>query len=106
MNKKLKITEVGCSTVAAKATAFPKLSMQDPRLLAAKSIKDQHIEQLLQIPGVSAAGLGLTKGGSNELAILVFVKKGPGFNAAAGMIPARLGNLPVVIRETSGFKAM
>jgi len=106
VNKKLKITEVGCTKGAASAVAFKELSMEDPRILAAKTIKDQHIDELFQIPGVAAAGLGLTKAGSDELAILIFVKKGPGFDAAAGMIPARLGNLPVVIRETSGFKTM
>jgi len=81
--------------------------MQDPRMMAAKTIKDQHKEKLFEIPGVVGAGLGLVNGNANELAILVFVKKGSrAATAASGIVPARIGNLPVVIRQTSGFKTM
>ncbi len=102
----LDVSVVGCAAPAAATRGFKELSMQDPRLLAAKSIKDQHEEQLFRIPGVVGAGLGLSKEDSNELAILVFVKKGSRAATAPGMVPARLGNMPVRILATSGFKAM
>ena len=105
--EKLKVKIVGCdATGAAVQKSIRQLSMQDPRILQAVAVKDRYVERLIRTPGVSAVGVGRAGNGSDELAVIVFVKKGSVAATQRGLIPLQLETFPVRIRETSGFRLM
>jgi hypothetical protein len=103
---KLKVNIVGCTrTQTALQSGIREWSVQDPRIRAAKAIKDRYIDRLMDTPGVSAAGIGFARPGSRELAIHVYIIKGSRA-AQRGMVPANLESLPIVRIETDGFKPL
>ena len=103
---KLKVRIVGCAAGAyASKKVIRPLSIQDSRVKEAIAVKEKYLDQLMRTPGVSAVGVGKANDGSGNLALIVYVVKGS-LAAGKGFIPAQYGNLPVRVKETSGFRLM
>lgn len=104
---KLKVKIVGCPAAAsASRNVIRPLSMQDPRMMEAKAVKERYLDRLLRTPGVSAVGIGRADQNSEQLALIVYVVKGSIAASKGGLVPSYVGNLPVRIKETSGFRLM
>ncbi len=107
---KLHVSVVGCGPAAAPAGASSlnsrDLTVSNPRLVAAESIRARHEEELLNIPGAIGVGIGLAKPGSQELGLVVFVQRGMFSATSAASMPSKIEGLPVRRIITGPFKSM
>jgi hypothetical protein len=86
------------SAVAAQAKrAAPRISAD--KLALAKSVKEEHEQQLLSDPAVIGVGVTYSKTHPGEPAIIVYVERGKPHNA----ISSQLDGIEVRARESSRF---
>ncbi len=91
--------KVAPSSAGAEAVAF---SQADPNVRAVMAVQDRHTGALMANPGVVGTATGL--GADSRPAILVFISS---YEAARGAaIPARLDNVPVIVRISGEIKAL
>jgi hypothetical protein len=87
-----------CVLLLVAACDIASAELMQPKSIA--EVLDDHVDQLMSIPGVSGVGIGDCSG---RPCIKVFVvEKTPG---VTGQIPARLNGYEVAIEETGEFRA-
>ncbi len=89
------------SAASPSSTSSPSSRPKSKDVAATAAVKQRHEAELLPIPGVLGAGVGLSSPG--QLVIKVYVEKdSPGVRAS---IPSTLETIPLQIEETGPIVA-
>ena len=87
-----------CALVLLAACDLERIELMPPKSIA--QVLDEHVDQLMSVPGVSGVGIGDCRG---TPCIKIFVVEAT--PSVTRQIPARLDGYEVAIEETGEFRA-